>query len=139
MPRNAYAHTIHLSVPGGLSFPSHELFRAIEDIASWTETASPSLDDEVVRSLRHMLAQLHSYGIHGYWRLKAYMNYHSDLIRRARRSRKAAEQDGSGIGIAWLLAQGNKFRELARAYFDVAKTGEEGVRRHKRKGMVISI
>lgn len=65
------------------------------------------------------------------------MNYHSDEIGKVRRLGVVKVGGGDGEGQAWILGEESGFRELGRAYFDVARAGEERVRRAKRRGVVM--
>ncbi|KAF2629388.1 hypothetical protein BU25DRAFT_420240 [Macroventuria anomochaeta] len=126
-----------ISVPGGLSFTSSTLFHAIEDIAAWQDPSAPTIDDPRVQALAEMLNELNHYGICGYWRLKAYMNYHTDAVQKARRLPEVKTDEGDDMGVAWLLAEESRFGDLVQAYFDVARKGEDCVRKERRKAMVI--
>ena len=143
MSNNAYNHNTSdthktgVAISSGLTFTSHSLFRAIEDILTWRGTCAPCSNDTLVQTLTKMLDELERFGIRGYWRSKAFMNYHSDALRKARKAADADHVEGDGIGVAWLLASESPFRELAKAYFDIAKMDEAWVRKNKRKGMVI--
>ncbi|XPS80383.1 hypothetical protein M3J09_012341 [Ascochyta lentis] len=160
MSQNAYAYSNRIKLPpsepsrlsstlvtarrgpsgrGGLSFPSYALFRAIEDIAAWQGPAAPCSDDAVVQSLEKMVEELEYYGNRGYWRLKAWMNYHSDAVWKASKSKEGWGNDRDGIGVAWLLAEGSQFRSLTLCYFDVVEQEFSRERKSRRKGIIVGI
>ncbi|KZM26868.1 uncharacterized protein EKO05_0011391 [Ascochyta rabiei] len=158
MSQNAYAYSHRITVPanhpagnpstlvtarggpkghGGLSFPSHALFHAIEDIAAWQGPAAPCSDDAVVQLLAGMVDELEHYGNRGYGRLKAWINYHSDAVRKAGRSKGGREKGREGVGVAWLLEEGRRFRDLSLCYFEVAGQEHERERKDRRRGMMV--
>lgn len=123
--------------PGGLSFTSHALFCAIEETAAWLGPSAPSSNDVVVQTLTKMAAELDHFGMYSYWRLKAWMNYHSDAVREVSRLNQGVNNGGTGVGAAWLVTRECRFNVLARCYFEVVDMERERERKNRRKGFVM--
>lgn len=71
-----------------------------------------------------MLQELESYGIIGYARLKAYMQCHRNALREVRRKSEYTPYCRYAAGCI-ILMDGVRFRDVARAYFDVGEEGGE--------------
>lgn len=128
------SHTTHSAVPHGLSFAPQALFFALEAIV-----CHPAPNSSMTQPLRKMLVELEQHDTYGYFRLKAYINYHSDIVQKVRRVQKGKgciSRDRYSAGMR-LLLDGITFRDLAKAYFEVAEEIEKNVRKRKRKGIVI--
>jgi hypothetical protein len=121
---NAFSHAaskdlaVAKAVPHGLSFAPQALFFGLEAIV-----AHPAPSSDLTQPLRKSLDELDQHGIHGYFRLKAYMHYHSDVVRNVR---KMQVDKGPGSYERYcagtrLLLDGITFRDLATAYFEVVE------------------
>lgn len=131
---NAYFHRTHSAVPDSLSFAPQALFFALEAIV-----CHPAPNSSMTQSLRKMLVALEQHDMYGYFRLKAYIYYHSDIVqkvRRVQRSKGCSSCDRYSAGMR-LLLDGITFRDLAKAYFEVAEEVEKNVRKRKRKDIVM--
>ncbi|KAF3044251.1 hypothetical protein E8E11_008237 [Didymella keratinophila] len=138
---NAFSHAapkdlgIPKAVPHGLSFAPHALFFGLEAIV-----AHPAPTSDLTQPLGKMLDKLDQHGIHGYLRLKAYMRYYSDVVRKVR---KVQADKGLGSYERYcagmrLLLDGITFRDLTKAYFEVVEEVEQCAEARKRKGMMIA-
>lgn len=118
-------HSTHLAVPAGLTFIAPSIFALLEQIARAHEP-----DQDSINLLWKMLQELEKFEIIGHCRLKAYVERHRDAVRRVHRV-----QGGKGceLGNARTMGQrflfdGTRFRDLAKAYFEVVESleGEKG-------------
>lgn len=122
------------AVPHGLSFAPQALFFALEAII-----AHPAPTSALNQPLRKMLVELDQHEIHSYYRLKAYMHYHSNvvcMVRKVQRDKGLDRYERYSAGVR-LLLDGITFRDLATAYFEVVGEVERGAEKRKRKGVVM--
>ncbi|KAJ4986733.1 hypothetical protein SVAN01_07792 [Stagonosporopsis vannaccii] len=118
MPTSHIPNT-HLAVPAGPAFIASSLFTLLEQIASAHEPDQASLN-----LLWKMLQELEKFHIVGHCRLKAYVECHSDAVRKVRRLCTPHAESGRTARNR-LLFNGTRFRDLTRAYFEVVNVLEE--------------
>ncbi|KAF3036779.1 hypothetical protein E8E12_002597 [Didymella heteroderae] len=137
---NAFSHAspkdfgLLSAIPHGLSFDPQALFFGLEAIVAHLAPTS-----DITQPLRKMLAELEQHHIHGYYRLKAYVRYHSDIVRKVRKVQKDKgldrhERYSAGMR---LLLDGITFRDLAKAYFEIVEEVEQSKEQRTRKDTVV--
>ncbi|KAL1647311.1 hypothetical protein SLS61_007482 [Didymella pomorum] len=124
MSFNAFSHAaskdlaVAKAVPHGLSFAPQALFFGLEAIV-----AHPAPSSDLTQPLRKSLDELDQHGIHGYFRLKAYMHYHSDVVRNVR---KMQVDKGPGNYERYCAEKRDRFWKEHPIELDVVEKDEKG-------------
>ncbi|KAJ4369279.1 hypothetical protein N0V86_009110 [Didymella sp. IMI 355093] len=121
-------------IPNSLPFAPQALFFALEAIIS-----HPAPTSSTAQPLHKMLAELEQHGISGFFRLRAYMRYHSGVVRQVRRvqiDKGCGGRERYSAGVR-LLLDGVTLRDLGKAYFAVVEEVEEGAARGEQRGVVV--
>lgn len=124
--------TTYLATPSGPTFIAPALFTLLEQIASAHEP-----DQASVNLLWKMLQELEKFQIIGHCRLKSYIDCHSDAVRKVHKICASRGESGGTTG-SRLLFDGTRFRDFAKAYFEVVEILEEelGEKNDKRDSLI---
>ena len=101
-------------------FPPLTLFASLEVFAHAHNPSQPT-----TQALWTMLNSLEEHGVVGYGWLKRWMLQHRETVRLVREKSQRGKFSRHSIGCKILLDRW-RFRDLARAYFEVVETVENG-------------
>jgi hypothetical protein len=103
-----------------MPFPPLNLFASLEVLAHAHNPSQPT-----TQSLWAMLNSLEAHGLVGYGWLKRWMLQHRETVRLVRKKSQRGKYSRHSVGCKILL-DGWRFRDLARAYFEVVEIVEKG-------------